>query len=254
MADFASESGHWYQQDGTPCYEVPNKSKGGMRPTTLRDARKMDLVPSATTILDVLAKPALEKWKAEQLLMAALTLSRLEGEAEKDWIARVWEDSEAQGKKARERGTAIHAAIELAYRGEPFQEDLRPWVEAARAALPDMPWAPERSFASPLGYGGKVDLHCPEWVVDIKTRGRKQGRLPLDIYPEQLMQLAAYRYGLWLDCKREPETDARCANLIVSQELPAEAFLVEHSEADMAWGLDMFLTLLAFWKAKNRIS
>jgi len=33
------ESGHYYAKDGTAVFEVPNKSKGGMRPTTLRDAK-----------------------------------------------------------------------------------------------------------------------------------------------------------------------------------------------------------------------
>jgi len=34
------ESGHYYAADGTAVFEVPNKSKGGMRPTTLRDCKK----------------------------------------------------------------------------------------------------------------------------------------------------------------------------------------------------------------------
>ena len=40
----ATESGHWYQADGTPAYEI-KKPGGGMRPATLRDARKLGLLP-----------------------------------------------------------------------------------------------------------------------------------------------------------------------------------------------------------------
>ena len=37
-------SEHWYSRDGRPAYEVES-AKGMMRPTTLRDARKLGLVP-----------------------------------------------------------------------------------------------------------------------------------------------------------------------------------------------------------------
>ena len=47
MAHIA-ESTHWYDKEGNPAYEVEAK-KGGMRPTTLRDARVLDLVPSVTS-------------------------------------------------------------------------------------------------------------------------------------------------------------------------------------------------------------
>ena len=51
---------HWYKQDGSPCYEVPYADpKKGMRSTTIRDARKLNLVPSVTTILQVMDKPGL---------------------------------------------------------------------------------------------------------------------------------------------------------------------------------------------------
>jgi hypothetical protein len=104
-----AESLHWYTRDGEPAYEVP-AAKGGMRPTTLRDARKLNLVPSVTTIIRCAAAPGLELWKANQLMMAALTLPRRDGEAEKDWLSRVVQDSKEQARKAAARGTAIHAA------------------------------------------------------------------------------------------------------------------------------------------------
>ena len=54
----AGEQTHWYDQKGAPAYTVKAKD-GSDRPTTLRDARKMNLAPSVTTILKVAAKPAL---------------------------------------------------------------------------------------------------------------------------------------------------------------------------------------------------
>ena len=113
----AAESVHWYRQDGKPQYTVKAKD-GTNRPTTLRDARKLDLVPSVTTILKVASKPGLEAWKLEQMLMSALTLPRAPGETEKELISRIEADSKETGKRAAERGTRIHESIEKWFSGD----------------------------------------------------------------------------------------------------------------------------------------
>ena len=111
---FAS-SEHWYTRDGEPAYTV--KGKDGERPTTLRDARKLSLIPSVTSILNVASKPGLEKWKQQQLLLAALTLPKIDSESEDQYIDRIIRDSKEQGKAAADAGTEIHASIEAFYRG-----------------------------------------------------------------------------------------------------------------------------------------
>lgn len=245
MTDFAAESGHWYARDGTPCYELPNKSKGGMRPTTLKDARRLDLVRSVTTITSLAARPGLDLWKQEQVLLAALTLPRVPGETERDLLARIKADSREQARKAAERGTAIHAAIEQSFRGEPFAEELGPWVQMVRSVLPDAPWAPERSFAHPLGYGGKVDLWHGEadgFVIDFKS---KDGDLVgVEVYDENVMQLAAYRVGLG-------KPKAACANLFISRDEPI-VLLKRHSPADLERGWEQFMALLLYSHATDR--
>jgi hypothetical protein len=64
---FKSESGHWYTQEGEPMYTIIG-ANGKERNTTLRDAKKEGLVPSVTTIMGVVAKPALETWKQNNYL------------------------------------------------------------------------------------------------------------------------------------------------------------------------------------------
>ena len=113
----ASESNHWYTRDGAPMYTV-EAAKGGQRNTTLRDARKLNLVPSVTTILNVAAKPGLTQWLQKQVLLAALTLPRMSGEPEEDFIARIIDDSKEQGRAAADAGTEIHASIQGFYEGE----------------------------------------------------------------------------------------------------------------------------------------
>ena len=118
IKDHAAESGHWYTRQGEPMYTVIGKTTGRPRNTTLKDARELNLVPSVTTILNCAAKPGLNVWLQEQVLLAALTLPRAEDEPESVWLKRVISDSKAQGRDAADLGTEIHAAIQGFYEGK----------------------------------------------------------------------------------------------------------------------------------------
>lgn len=240
---WATSAGHWYTQAGAPAYTVIGKN-GKERPTTLRDARQSGLVPSVTTIIRQAASPGLERWKAEQVLMAALTLARKPDEPEAAWISRVWDDSREQAAKAAERGTAIHGAIERHFRGEPVPEELQPFVDGALKAIATLNLSaitPERSFAHPFGYGGKIDLAAPEAILDFK--GKDGDLSDVRLYDEHLMQLGAYRHGLG--------SGAPVGIVFVSRTIPgiARLMMVEPPEAER--GFRMFSALLNFWQAKN---
>jgi hypothetical protein len=84
-----NEGGHWYDFSGKAVFEVPNKSKGGMRPTTLRDAKALQLLPSVTTVMKIMAAPELDRWKQQQVLMASLTLPRNPGESDEQYCSRI---------------------------------------------------------------------------------------------------------------------------------------------------------------------
>jgi len=251
----SAENVHWYRQDGGPQYTVKAKD-GSDRPTTLRDARKMDLVPSVTTILKIASKPGLEQWKLEQMLLAAMTLPKLPDETEKSYIARIVADSKETGKQAAEAGTRIHESIERWYAGEKNVQH----IEAAKAFetavmshfnVPDyQEWLVERSFADPMGYGGKVDMyttpdeHAPTGIVlDAKTKDFGPDD-KVDVYDEHRLQLAAYRHGLGLP-------QARCANVFVSRTHPGLVKVVEWTEAELQIGWDMFQCLLRYWNLKH---
>ena len=214
----SAESVHWYRQDGAPQYTVKAKD-GSDRPTTLRDARKMDLVPSVTTVMKIAAKPGLEQWKLEQMLLSALTLPKFAHEDEKAYIARIVADSKETGKQAAEKGTRIHESIESWFDGKkdvPHKDIALAFEEHIFNHFkthPDQPWLTERAFASPLGFGGKVDLFCEAdqhapvgIVLDAKSKDFGPDD-KVDAYDEHLMQLAAYRNGLNLP-------HARCANAV----------------------------------------
>lgn len=244
VKDKIAESGHWYERDGTPKYTVVAKN-GQNRSTTLRDARSLSLVPSVTTIINVAAKPGLDTWKQQQVLLSALTLPKRQDELEADWLERVMQDSKATGKAAAERGTAIHAMIEAYFEGN-IIPDAMPMCNAVQEALDynfgKQQWFSEKSFAHELGFGGKCDLYADNIVVDIKT---KEGDLQnVDIYAEHGMQLAAYREGFGMPT-------ARCANVFVSSTHPGVVKLIEHDSDELAKNWKMFVKLLEFWQLKN---
>lgn len=253
MSDFAKESGHWYTAEGEPAYEVENKSKGGMRPTTIRDARKLGLLPSVTSILGVVAKPGLERWKIDQGIMAALTSPALHdymaGEmSDEQLIRRINEDAKAQAKAAAERGTEIHGWIEKYMRGGAVEGIELEYAEAVFDAMieaiglftiADVDC--EKSVASPeYGYGGKVDFVCRRLnvVADFKTKdGDVEG---VKAYPEQAAQLAAYAYAMGMP-------DATLVNVFVSRDQPkAIVHIWTREEAEYGWRL--FKSSLDLWK------
>lgn len=244
----ASEAGHWYKADGSPCYEVPDK-QGNLRPATLRDARKLGLYYSVTGIIRCAAAPGLETWKQNQVLMAALTLPRLPNEPDESFCKRILHDSQEQARKARDRGTDIHAAVQGHFEGNPPSEEFWPHVKGVADLLAancvTSGWVAEKSFAHPFGFGGKCDIHSREWVLDFKTKEFTPEEAPtLKTWDEHAMQLAAYRAGLEVH-------SARCGIVYISTSSPGLCRLLEIDEREIEQGWAMFTGLLHYCKAKT---
>ncbi len=251
----ASESAHWYDKHGNPVYEVPyaDPSKG-MRPTMLSDARKLNLFPSVTKICKMAAQPGLEIWKATQILEASLTLPIQQGETVDAYALRVVEDSKAQSQKAMDKGKELHAAIELFTKGVGTSE----WVvhlekidvTLKQYGIDIFSGKTEHSFALPsVGYGGKIDWHNSEAVLDFKTKDKltevvkgkiKDKKLA---WPENVEQLAAYARGLDFDA-------ARLINVYIGVE-DMEIRIHEWTRRDHENGWAVFEALLKVWQIRN---
>lgn len=257
MTQIATEAGHWYTLTGEPAYEIVG-ANGNLRPTTLRDARKLNLVPSVTTIIKCADAPALNKWMRDQVLMAALTLPKIDGESMEAYAKRIMDDSRQQAATARDIGTAIHGGIEKQLCGGFCAPEHASHVGAALRALHE--WCsgleeirPERSFCHPLGYGGKCDVHKKPsidlnethngFVADFKSKDFTENNLP-GVYENHSMQLSAYREGFEMP-------SARCAIIFVSTAVPGLTHLVEVDEVELQRGWKMFRALLTYWQTKN---
>ncbi len=276
--------GHWYQQDGQPLYTVPKADGKGERDTTLRDAKKLGLVPSVTSILGIVDKPALTRWKQDQLfdaIMSYLPSSSMCIEDIEEYKRIIFRMSEKKGKDAAERGNEVHNALEYYYiHGEleksAYEHRLEDVYNAdaeliMRIKQPSMAdyclpvtelisytfgkmcnWNAEHSFFHKDGFGGKCDLHmlpCYEFpngvILDFKTKSASDFS-KVKAYPEQCMQLVAYREGFNLP-------KAECYNLFISTQAPGQLLLHKWTEEENQVAWKKFGHLVSYWLLENKL-
>jgi len=254
MKLFNPEHAHGCRRDGEPLHSVPS-AKGTlqsatMRPTTLRDARKLGLLPSVTNVLGVINKPELVEWKMTQAVLAALTLPRMDGEDLGVFAKRVVEDAQSQVKGAAEFGSAFHAGAELVAntlevdQAGPYAAWLnlhRDWFQANCVRVV---WTERVLVNAELGYAGTADLLVEHQqhgltLVDYKTQGVKPG-YKARAYGSWGQQLAAYRRAIG--------KPMACMNVIVNSAEPSAP--IEHlwSEDELRAGLESFEAALVIWR------
>jgi hypothetical protein len=249
-----SESTHWYDKDGTPAYTVIGKN-GKERPTDLRDARKLNLVPSVTTILKLIDKPGLTEWKINQAILSALTCPRLNDEPETAYLSRIKKDAQEQAKKAAERGVLIHSWVQDGFEGIVGAKQDLTFYENARAVVDaecgPQEWICEKSFATDK-FGGKCDLHNDCFLLDIKTTDKDIDNLIT--YQDQHMQMASYdvglpqgREGIWTLHRTR-----KCGILYINS-ISAKARIVWVTEKEIHKGLNMFNALVDLYYAKTEL-
>lgn len=257
---------------------VPNASKPGeLRETTIRDAKRLNLNPSVTTILRVLDKgDTLLEWTVRQALYSAAThpdgWPRL-GDSngilnEKDpeflrWAAECRADARRQVTVKAERGSILHDAMMKAHSHyDQIPPQYLAHVDGMFAMLErnfgKREWIAEHNFAHPLGFGGSVDLHShavgspgdPEYlppiILDYKFKEFDENRdAKYFVYDEHKIQLGGYSIGLGIE-------DARLFNAFGSISEPGLVLLHPHSASDAEHGRQMFRAALALYQAKTQ--
>jgi hypothetical protein len=230
-------------------HSVPS-AKGELQPTTLRDARKLGLLPSVTNVLGVINKPELVEWKMTQAVLAALTLPRNPGEDLGVFAKRVVEDAQSQVKGAAEFGSAFHAGAELVAKSlevdqaGPYAAWLnlhRDWFQANCIRVV---WTERVLVNLEFGYAGTADLLVEHQaygltLVDYKTQGVKEGKTAR-AYSSWCLQLAAYRRAIG--------RPTACLSVIANSTEPKAP--VEHlwSEEELRAGLESFEAALVIWR------
>jgi hypothetical protein len=230
------DSSHWYKADGTPLHHIKD-AKGDDRPTTLRDAKKLMLIPSVTNILGVLSKEALTTWKINQAIIACLANPKQADEPDDAYCRRIQSTSMEQVFDAADLGSAIHKSIEnYLNEGEEPAKEYRAYVD------PVIKWLLEKEIKitasekilvnTKHGYAGTCDLLFTfdsgrgKGVLDFKTRKTTPGEKvrTWDTEPMQLAAYAATAYG------QDHLDDCLVANIIISTTEPGRFEIVKHKD------------------------
>jgi len=242
---------HWYTTDRQPMHEVEGKS-GAMRDTTIRDARKLNLLPSVTTIIGMLDKPGLNQWIQTQIARAAISHPIQIGELFDDWVLRIKKVGKEESEKTSKIGNEIHDAIEQRWQNSVAFNKYFHIAEAVQKAIIEYcktdEFEPEQIVIGD-GYGGKVDLYNDDFVIDYKTKdidNAKWAKLRSDkppkmAYDEECMQLSAYRAAL-------PPGATRMLNVFVDRTIPGRIYIYEHTEN--MYG--QFQCLVDYWQRAKK--
>lgn len=250
MKLFQAKSPKWYKPIGngqlSPIWTLPKADGSGEKTPTLRDARRLGLLPSVTEILKVLAKPAVERYRLNQILQSALTLPRFPDEDLDSFALRVELDSDQHREKAADLGTRIHAAIAGSLQGLPIAVEmddyLREWVQFRKGIISR--GAEMQAGSEQLGYCGTLDLAALDWnghraIFDFKTQDVKEGKP--NFYDEWALQLAAY--AQWFT---EPHL---LVSVVISTNELTKGFLYHHIwPREQSYYYEAFQQAFGLWR------
>lgn len=230
-------------------------NKGKDRGTTLRDvksaAKKGEAwFPSVTTVLNLLDKPGLKKWKDGKLLETAWDMSDHTYDGGLDaWMPAVIAETERKLDEAPKLGTDLHDVLEQFFKSGRLPSDplhakicgnVKNTLDQACGAKQE--WEAEKYVANTTeGYAGCADLVSPQYVIDfkVKTDASKwaPGRMA---WPEMVLQLAAYR-----DCDGIQATMA--ANLFINP-VTGETDYHPYSYGELDLAIQKFKLICAFYR------
>jgi hypothetical protein len=246
------ESSHWYDpKTGEARHTIIGKN-GKERNTTIRDAREHGWLPSVTTIFKVCAAPELDVWKQKQVLMAALTLPKREGEPDEEYMARIMEDAFKQVEDAADLGTRVHKAIEDHFQGRPYDPELSVFIDSLERWLDQNKVTFKaheiRVLCPEIGYAGTTDALITVQgkdgvgIMDFKTRKSKPD-YPMKPYSKEPMQIAAYAYT---------QNATFGVNVFLSTTQPGRIEAAWYDKGTLDSEMEAFRHVVKYWQHVNK--
>ena len=240
-------SQHWYD------------STGKLYETDLKEARKLKLVPSVTTILHEFENSyALDLYKQKSMFLASLTLPRPEGINDDEFFELVKEDSRVHSEKAKEFGVKVHYLVtELLKQHE----------------VPKFFISHEHSKAIQIIKW--MQQNKDSVIVDFKTQETKDGKFKQP-YDSHLFQLCGYylyfrdrmpyngeliehefyaeQYGGKIDYAfLQGAIKPKLINLYVSsnEDIPIKVY--EWKSEKVEWGCQVFTKMVELYRVMKRL-
>jgi len=241
--------GHWYTADGEPRYDA-----------NLRDARKEQLLPSPTSILSIVRSDGLERWKLNQMAVAAVELQRGAAESGDVFGRRLVERSESLRNEAARLGTLVHDGIERMIGGRLWDEScpiLQKFHEWSQGNIKAHEWSERVLVNRSLGVAGKADAmvyfkgKAAELVgdqpvlVDWKTQKMKLSKAKKPVYKPNyyskwVMQLSFYQSCLM--------TKVPVVSVAINTTEPMEPIIKLWTPEEVSEAMEAFEAALRLWQ------
>lgn len=253
-------SERWYTADGEMVTDILKKDGMGTRKATVADARKHGYIPSVTTILGILDKPNLVKWKVRNAIECALTLPKLQDESSDDYFERVLNDSEEQAKKARQLGTDVHDCIERYLSKDEAHcasQEVAMIYQPAEEYLHKMELVGQcEKRVVGHRYAGKLDFvgmglingSIKPCIIDFKTTASMDIKNDC-FYPEYLYQLCAYQMALDITNSKGYEL----VNISISTKNIGHIVTKVWDEKEKELGRKMFTKMVELFRLMKRL-
>jgi hypothetical protein len=244
---------HFYTRDGKPQHTQITKSgpnKGKKRDTTLGDAKKKKLLPSASAYIDMLAKPFLIDWKAREVLGLAFDRPPIGREDCGEWIKHIMGTfKKRHDKEVMQRGTELHAELESYFtskNGEIVSKDhafIEPVIEIVEALDSPVAHAEKVVVNAAMGYAGTADIILEDGsIVDFKTKDFK-GKTEAKPDFTHCMQCAAYFVAA-----NGHEAFSPCRNIYLDRNIPGVTFVKEWTPEELAKGWEAFQACITLYR------
>jgi len=248
-----SEGSHYYDCKGEP---APKHD------ADLRAARKEGLYPSVTTIDKAVFKnDFLDKWKLEQVVIAAAKTFKQPHESDKDYMQRVYEMSLEKANTAADFGKEIHDAIEH-YPQMPLDTKLHPWLEKfgvwKEAHVESHLHNEKILFDHDLGIAGRCDnisvgrgpFDGHTILPDYKTQDVKKdekGRKTPAFYESWPRQLAFYAVCFAKETGTFPDRLPTCISLVIDSNEPDSTFMKVWTDEEIRYHYHTFCVGAWLW-------
>jgi hypothetical protein len=255
---------HVYEKIGDkihPRHFTPLQKRSGNRPTRISDLKKwrkqgLRVVPSVSSILDLLGKPSLQTWKLREHLATAFAFPSAERGTLQEYTDEIVRLTEHELAKIPASGTKIHEHLSNHVNRVKTPDDLTFYRSRLCSVVFDeiekhtgkkySDFESEVSFFAD-GFGGQADLVAKDRtvIIDFKSKNKKasfkRGKMT---YQDNIIQLAAYRMAL--GTKLFP---AKCINVyIFHNDEDTLVDVVQHSEDDLEQSEKIFNHLLSLFE------
>jgi hypothetical protein len=249
---------HYYTLTGKACHTQVGKN-GLERNTTLRDARKLKLIPSVTGITGIFAKPGLERWKLNEICRIAFELEPIDGESLADFTDRCLVAHQKPKETAADFGIEVHDSLDKYFEGKPIPDHLLEYVQ------PAFDWKQKNQLEfierekilinSQHGFGGMVDIvgkgpDGQQFIIDWKTRKTKP-KVKVTSYDFQVHQIAAYG-GTYFGEEEILEGRVYGANCIISSTEPGRFEVISYAPEELAEAWKSFVAACEIWRSLKK--